>query len=142
MAYEIIHLYDVDGGFGNAITKERTLGILETEEEAKEYVKRYSRDEIYSKPYAYMHCHNLTYRKLSTLDMDVDPFKNDGFTKEVIEFNNRCIHVINIIWDKNDIDYDEDLKVELFVPVEDEDEIGEFLEDYYCKAISWTVKGR
>ena len=141
MAYQIIHKYDVDGGFGDAVTKEYTLGLVETEEEAKAFCEKYGKDEVYDKPYAYLHCHVLTYKKATLLDTSKDPFENDWLTEQVLRFNNRCIHIINIQWDEND-EYYEDIfeTTEYNVPVKNESEIGEWLEHNICKAISWEIE--
>lgn len=61
--YTVIHLYDTDGGFGDAIEQEEVIGIFPTREDAEDVVKRFSRDYIYDKPYDYLHCGVLEIRE-------------------------------------------------------------------------------
>lgn len=83
--YAIIHYYDVDGGFGDAIAKEETLGYVDTEEQAKEYVAKYSKPEVYDTPYAPLMWHELGYEKVNNkmLDLNKNPFEDDLFSQEL-----------------------------------------------------------
>lgn len=47
----IVEEYCEDGGYGDAVYTERPIGIVETEEKAKEYVKLYSCEHVYDMPY-------------------------------------------------------------------------------------------
>lgn len=50
-AYQIIHCYDVDGGFGDAVHRIETLAIVLSEKNANEYVTKWSNQKVYSEPY-------------------------------------------------------------------------------------------
>ena len=60
--YEVIHYYDVDGGFGDSVPSNETVGIFSTKEKAEEFVQKYAKPHIYDKPYAYLSCGNLQIR--------------------------------------------------------------------------------
>ena len=57
--YIIRHFYDVDGGFGDAIETEKIIAIFKTEEEAKEFVKKYENPHVYDTPYSDLYCGRL-----------------------------------------------------------------------------------
>lgn len=70
----IEHCYDVDGGFGDAVGVRDTIGIVETKEEADNYIAKWSNPEIYDKPYANLYHKELIAREVKMLDIDKDPF--------------------------------------------------------------------
>lgn len=96
----IMHEYDVDGGFGDAVTQEEVLGYLPTRKEATEYVEKYSEPRIYGRPYMDLYEHTLFVRemKLQPLKADVNPWthqKDDGtyeedYIKKLWEDYNKC----------------------------------------------------
>lgn len=57
MKFFVYHNYDVDGGFGDAIRKQRLIGILDadTVEEAQDWAKEHTHDHIYDIPYDALH---------------------------------------------------------------------------------------
>ena len=57
MKYFVYEMYDVDGGFGDAIGQTRLLGILnaDTEEQAREWAKKHTHDHTYDIPYDELH---------------------------------------------------------------------------------------
>lgn len=91
--FEVIHKYDVDGGFGDAIPEEDVVARFETESEAKEFVARFAKPHIYSKPYDELWCGELVFEevKLNTLaDFEGKTFywlSKDGWFSEYKEFN-------------------------------------------------------
>lgn len=60
--YIVEHLYDVDGGFGDAVGTSDILGVFSSEAEAAKYVEKYSHKVVYDQPYADLCCGELTYR--------------------------------------------------------------------------------
>ena len=76
--FEIYELYDVDGGIGDAIGKEKVIGYVETQSEAEEYVAKWSHPYIYGVPYDSLECQRLAFReaKLRLLSIDDIPMKN------------------------------------------------------------------
>lgn len=76
--YEIVHCYDVDGGFGDAIPQEEVIGVFDDEEIAEEYVRRWSKPEVYDRPYCSLYHHELFVREkvVNALDINEDPWLN------------------------------------------------------------------
>ena len=73
--YVISHVYDVDGGFGDAISTERAIGIVATEEEAKEYANKWNNDHVYDVPYADLHCGGIVWSEIPVIDdVNLPPF--------------------------------------------------------------------
>ena len=51
--WNIFHVYDTDGGFGDAITQTELVGTVEaTDEEIAEFVKKWNNPQVYDSPYA------------------------------------------------------------------------------------------
>jgi hypothetical protein len=69
-----MHSFDVDGGFGDAIHNVEVVGCVDTEDEAKEYVNKWSKPEPYDFPYAMLWHKKLYYREVVKLDISIDPF--------------------------------------------------------------------
>jgi len=139
--FAIIHYYDVNGGFGDAVGKEEVLGYVETEEDAKEYVARYSNPRTYAIPYSRLECHALGYKKVSTkmLDIDVDPFEGDYFSRERAS---GIVTLTDIVWNKESKDYEDDFPTE--VDVVSYHDVREWfcdLAEDYCRAISFKKDG-
>ena len=139
--FEIVHIYDVDGGFGDAVEKERVIGYVETEEDAKAYVAKYSRPEVYDIPYSRLWCHQLEYRKMSNemLNMSVDPFANDYFSDA--RASNIAV-LTDVVWDKKDKNYEDDFPTE--IDVASYDDVKRWFCDLagdYCHAISFKKDG-
>lgn len=56
----IIHEYDVDGGFGDAITQEEILAVVRaTEKEKDDFLDTYNNPYVYDVPYAELMCHGV-----------------------------------------------------------------------------------
>lgn len=81
MLFTIIHKYDVDGGFGDAIAKEDILGYLEfnTENECKEWCEKHSNTHVYDIPYADLYRGTLAYNiiNITTKDKILPDYWND-----------------------------------------------------------------
>lgn len=50
--YNVIHKYDVDGGFGDAISQSKLLFTTTSKEVAEQFVNNYSNPHIYEVPYS------------------------------------------------------------------------------------------
>lgn len=76
--YIIKELYDVDGGFGDAVVQENVMFVTMNGELAKAYVEKYSKPVVYDKPYAYLTEHELICEEMDIVDpdLDVDPWKD------------------------------------------------------------------
>ena len=54
--YRVVHSYETDGGYGDAVRIEEPVATFLTREEADEVVKKYSKPHIYMKPYDELCC--------------------------------------------------------------------------------------
>ena len=54
--YNVYHLYDVDGGFGDAIPKSEMVAIFESKADAEAFVEKYNKPYVYDKPYDTLWC--------------------------------------------------------------------------------------
>lgn len=63
--YLVSHLYDTDGGFGDAICQEEPLFVVyATPEEMDEFVEKWDKPYVYDKPYANLMCHGIKVAKV------------------------------------------------------------------------------
>lgn len=77
--YIISELYDVDGGFGDAITQTYPMFATKNKELAEAYVEKYNNPVVYEKPYDELYHHGLeiTEMELEEPDLNVDPWKDE-----------------------------------------------------------------
>lgn len=81
--YLIKHVYDVDGGFGDAITNEEVIGYVTSQDEAVEYCEKYSKPFVYDTPYANLYKGELIYEKLPNyLNINTPPFPEEFYKKD------------------------------------------------------------
>lgn len=73
----LLHVYDVDSGFGDAVQKEEVLGYTKSIEDAEEYIQKYSNPFVYDVPYHELEKHRIIYRELSHVNMCINPFQDD-----------------------------------------------------------------
>ena len=86
------HMFDVDGGFGDAIPSEEIVGIFLNRQEAEEIVQKYGLGdgEVYGKPYNYLCCGELRVEEVPIgLSMEVDDMWWFDRVKEYNEFKKR-----------------------------------------------------
>ena len=57
--YNVAHVYDVDGGYGDAVTVEDFVAAFEREEDATAFVEKYSKPYVYYAPYAELYCNKF-----------------------------------------------------------------------------------
>lgn len=62
--FGVFHIFDVDGGFGDSISKEDLICTFNSEEEAKNFIKKYEKPHVYDFPYHA--CGTLELRELPT----------------------------------------------------------------------------
>ena len=48
--YNVFHVYDVDGGFGDAITEETSVATFVNKEDADAFVAKYNKPYVYDNP--------------------------------------------------------------------------------------------
>jgi len=90
--YGIYHMYDVDGGFGDAVPKQELVATCESEEIAKKYCEKHDKNHIYDRPYADLYCGKLVYGKINVPviteeNIELSPWTDNVFyeAREVTE---------------------------------------------------------
>ena len=66
--YQVIHYYDVDGGFGDAIQKEKVLFTTLNKEVAEKFVHKYSNKHIYDTPYNDLYTGELAIKEMPIIN--------------------------------------------------------------------------
>jgi hypothetical protein len=61
--YNVYHVYDVDGGYGDAVGEENFVVAFERETDAKAFVEKYSKPYVYKRPYEELYCNEFTIRE-------------------------------------------------------------------------------
>lgn len=87
--YLIQHIYETDGGFGDAIPSEEILGCFFDKAQAEEYVAKWGQTlYVYAKPYDYLTYGQLFVKEmnLDSLFLDIDPFKGTYFEEQRAEY--------------------------------------------------------
>lgn len=85
--YQVVHTYDVDGGFGDAITREDVVATFSKWEDAKAYRDKWNNPHVYAKPYSCLECGLLHIEcvDIDSTDIDYNPFKCNSEWEDVIE---------------------------------------------------------
>lgn len=87
--YVIKHEYTVDGGFGDAVLTESTVGVVETEAEAKIYCTKWKNPHDYDMPYAYLSCGDLYYEEIPPIkDLNKPPHEYNESAAWAFDKNN------------------------------------------------------
>ena len=68
----VVHCYDVNGGFGDAIPIKELILVTLSRKEAEDFVKSYAAPHIYEEPYAPLKCGELVVEELPTSTDKVD----------------------------------------------------------------------
>jgi hypothetical protein len=76
MFYQVFHVYDVDGGFGDAVKKEKCVGVTEaTQEEIKKFLETWDKPRIYEHPYSDLYEHHVVVRPVEVKPLaDIEPY--------------------------------------------------------------------
>ena len=64
--FGVFHIFDVDGGFGDAIPQEELICTFNSVEEAWDFIKKYEKPHVYDCPYQCLECGKLELRELPT----------------------------------------------------------------------------
>ena len=64
--FGVFHIFDVDGGFGDAIPQEELICTFNSVEEAWDFIKKYEKPHVYDCPYQCLECGQLEMRELPT----------------------------------------------------------------------------
>lgn len=78
--YQVLHYYDVDGGFGDAVGCSDVIACFESEADAKAFCEKWDRTHVYDVPYAELECGTL-----GIVEMEL-------VTHEEFSVNNRPSH--------------------------------------------------
>lgn len=70
--YGVYHMYDVDGGFGDAVGKENLIKIFATKELADAYAKKWDNTHVYDQPYSCLYAGALRVRELPKLSDETE----------------------------------------------------------------------
>lgn len=70
--YEVVHMYDEDGGFGDAVQVSDVVARFSDKTKADEFVEEYADPHVYDKPYADLDCGYLKVREVE-LDKAIEP---------------------------------------------------------------------
>lgn len=69
--YQVIHMYDVDGGFGDSVPQEEVVATFSAKRKAETFVAKYSRPHIYAVPYSSLYCGDLEIREIQ-VNFEID----------------------------------------------------------------------
>ena len=80
--YQVFHLYDVDGGFGDAVGQSEVIASFENKDDAIALCERLRNEHVYDKPYADLWCGCLAVEEfdiVSHKDFSIDNYKPEDF---------------------------------------------------------------
>lgn len=78
--YNVYHLYDVDGGFGDAVPTSELVATFESKADAESFVEKYHNPCVYDIPYAELYCNAYTIMEMEIIphkDFDLDKTPQD-----------------------------------------------------------------
>lgn len=89
MIYGVFHIFDVDGGFGDAVDTEELIGVTSDLSEAERFVEKYSLGgAIYDIPYSALTMGSLEIRELNKLS-DKNPYEEWMINSVINEDHNQ-----------------------------------------------------
>jgi len=80
--YNVVHIYDTEGGFGDAVREERVVESFEKKEDAEQFIREFSDPKIYAIPYHSLACGWLVIREtkiVSHSDFDISKYDRNRF---------------------------------------------------------------
>ena len=89
--YGVFHLYDEDGGFGDAIRQKELICIFDSEEKANAFKEKYQNPHEYSKPYDMLYCGELRVEELPTTYNEQDFWWRDNEDTEEEEWHRQVM---------------------------------------------------
>ena len=76
--FNVFHLYDEDGGFGDAVGQEELIASFENKSDAEEFANLLSNPHAYNKPYADLSCGYIEVREVDIIShVEFDASKID-----------------------------------------------------------------
>lgn len=103
--YLVMHSYETDGGFGDAVDCEDIIAAYTDLKRAEDYVLRWNSPCVYDSPYADLHCGKLFIRELSVDSVSID-------TNPLADWRNGADNRENDYEDDMDDGFDDDDAVE------------------------------
>lgn len=71
MLYQIFHIYDVDGGFGDPIEQTELVATVEaTEEQIAEFIKTWDKPRVYERPFGALYEHHVIAKPVEVCDIN------------------------------------------------------------------------
>lgn len=68
MVYQVVHEYEVDGGFGDAVSRQEIIATFADKGDAFAFKKRFENAHVYDKPYRELHCGKLVVMESDVID--------------------------------------------------------------------------
>lgn len=65
--YQVVHNWDEDGGFGDAVWQQDVLATFENKEDAEEYAQKFADPHVYDVPYAALGCGDLKVEEIEVI---------------------------------------------------------------------------
>ena len=98
--FQVIHIYDVDGGFGDAVERQEVIEVFENFNDAVSFMEKFRNVHVYDKPYAELQCGFLKVCEteiVSHRDFDINKFsaKDYWWTEDYIAYQRVC----SFAWD-------------------------------------------
>ena len=87
--YRVIHDYDIDGGFGDAVSKQEIVTSFFNEEDAHAFIEKYEKPHVYDVPYSSLECGMLSVRAVQVYN-SIEEFETENST-DFWWLNNRVI---------------------------------------------------
>ena len=81
--YVVKHIYDVDGGYGDAVYNEEIVFITSNKEEAEAWVEHWDHSFTYNTPYAELTCCSFSVEEMDVMDhidIHTPPTKFESFS--------------------------------------------------------------
>lgn len=63
--YAIMHQFDEDGGFGDAVYKEELIVVFEDKKMAETFIEKFQKPHVYDIPYDKLRCGELEIREIA-----------------------------------------------------------------------------
>ena len=83
--FAVVHCFDMDGGFGDAVSCQRTVYVFTKCKDAERFVKKYNDPHCYARPYTELWC-----GKLKIKEIDVVTHAEFDLTKQTFDSESYC----------------------------------------------------
>jgi hypothetical protein len=91
MLYQIFHEYDVDGGFGDPISRSELVAVVDaTQEQIDKFLEEWDKPRIYDHPYGDLYEHGITVKPLTAIKKIEDVTPYDPETRDWPDLPDDC----------------------------------------------------